>query len=161
MRFGNRWSAGDNSSLAEGRAGLSQVKSPTGFTPLGLAGWQCGGVLAAAAICGAFAPDGVAAFASALVGGASVALPRLAFAVRLFILLRRVGRIEPMRFLVGEFVKVASSVLLLCCAVVLAQRCGWLVGGWWALMVGVVVALKIDLVVLIVRSRRRHRPYPD
>ncbi len=126
--------------------------------PLRLAAWQCIAVLAAAVLCGAFAPNGAAAFFSALVGGSSAALPRLVFAVHLFVLAQRFGRVDPGRFLVGEFAKVASTVILLCCAVVLAQRCGWLAGGWWAFLAGVVVALKIDLVVLTVQSRRRRRP---
>lgn len=81
---------------------------------------------------------------SLVAGGSAIALPNALLAIRL-----KMSRPEsaPMVLLIGEFVKIGLSVLLLWAA---SQ---WIVGlSWGALMVGVILALKVLLLTPWVQS---------
>jgi ATP synthase protein I len=81
---------------------------------------------------------------SLVAGGSAIALPNALLAIRL-----KMSRPEsaPMVLLIGEFVKIGLSVLLLWAA---SQ---WIVGlSWGALIVGVILALKVLLLTPWVQS---------
>lgn len=92
---------------------------------------------------------------SLVAGGSAIALPNALLAIRL-----KMSRPEsaPMVLLIGEFVKIGLSVLLLWAA---SQ---WIVGlSWGALMVGVILALKVLLLTPWVQSvaDRRSAAYAE
>ena len=84
--------------------------------------------------------------ASAAMGGAAVAVPNLLFAANLWVA-AKTGRASAGGFLVGEFFKVAATVALL---VVVAGAYRDL--HWLALLAGLVVALKVNLLVILIKA---------
>lgn len=98
--------------------------------------------LCAALITGAVA--GVAAGVSTALGGAAVTVPNAVFALRLRSSQRQRGGPSVTTFLAGEFVKLGLTVSAL--AVVVAQYGGLV---WPALLVGIIVALKSYLLILV------------
>lgn len=86
---------------------------------------------------------------SLVAGGGSIVLPNALLAIRL-----KMSRPEsaPMVLLIGEFIKIGLSVLLLWAA---SQ---WIVGlSWGALIVGVILALKVLLLTPWVQSAADRR----
>ena len=90
---------------------------------------------------------GVAALLSALAGSLAYLLPNVLFAARLFVATFRPSGASPVVFLVGEFLKVLATILLL-----------WIVAregvdrvNWLACLVGLIATLKGYLLVLFVR----------
>jgi ATP synthase protein I len=83
---------------------------------------------------------------SALLGGAACVVPNGLFALKLAASARRQGTKEtgPAVFLVGEFVKVASTVALLALVVATYPKLNWL-----AMIVGIIVVLKSYLLALL------------
>jgi len=81
---------------------------------------------------------------SAALGGAVIVLPNSLFALRLFAGSRKPGGASPAAFFVGEFMKVAATVALLVAAASLYRDMHWL-----ALIAGLVVALKANLLALL------------
>lgn len=106
---------------------------------------QIGVTLIAAAIAGLLAgPHGAL---SAALGGAACFLPNLLFALRLRALSRKRGTFYPAAFFVGEFIKIALTIALLATATTLYRDIHWL-----SLLVGMVVALKANLLAFLFRS---------
>ena len=86
---------------------------------------------------------------SLVAGGGSIVLPNALLAIRL-----KMSRPEsaPMVLLIGEFIKIGLSVLLLWAA------SPWIVGlSWGALIVGVILALKVLLLTPWVQSAEDRR----
>ncbi len=81
---------------------------------------------------------------SALLGGAAIVLPNSFFALRLFVEGHKSGGASPAVFLIGEFIKVAATLALLVLAAKLYRDMHWL-----ALIAGLVVALKANLLALL------------
>jgi ATP synthase protein I len=103
---------------------------------------QVAATVLAAAIAGLLA--GRHGAVSAALGGASVALPNSLFALRLFVEGRKPGEASAAVFFVGEFMKVAATIALLAAAASLYREMHWL-----ALIAGLVVALKANLLALL------------
>ncbi len=87
---------------------------------------------------------GKTAAASAALGGLAIVLPNGLFALRLFVEGRKPGGAAPAVFLIGEFIKVAATLALLVLAAKLYRDMHWL-----ALIAGLVVALKANLLALL------------
>ena len=81
---------------------------------------------------------------SAALGGAAIVLPNSLFALRLFAESRKPGGASPAAFFIGEFMKVAATIALLAAAASLYRDMHWL-----ALIAGLVVALKANLLALL------------
>ena len=106
---------------------------------------QIGATLVAAVIAGLVAgPHGAV---SAALGGAACFLPNLLFALRLWVASKKPGGASPAAFFVGEFIKIAATVALLAMAAILYRDLQWL-----ALLAGLIVALKANLLAFIFRS---------
>jgi ATP synthase protein I len=103
---------------------------------------QAVATLVAAAIAGLLA--GKHGAVSAALGGASIVLPNALFALRLFAESRKPGGASAAAFFVGEFMKVAATIALLAAAASLYRDLHWL-----ALIAGLVVALKANLLALL------------
>lgn len=98
--------------------------------------------LVVAVIAGLFA--GKHGAVSAALGGAAIVLPNSLFALRLFAESRKPGGASPAAFFIGEFMKVAATIVLLAAAASLYREMHWL-----ALIAGLVVALKANLLALL------------
>lgn len=106
---------------------------------------QIGATLVAAVIAGLVAgPHGAV---SAALGGAACFLPNLLFALRLWVASKKPGGASPAAFFVGEFIKIAATVALLAMAAILYRDLQWL-----ALLAGLIVALKANLLAFTFRS---------
>jgi len=81
---------------------------------------------------------------SAALGGVAIVLPNSLFALRLFVESRKPGGASPAVFFIGEFMKVAATIVLLAAAASLYRDLHWL-----ALIAGLVVALKANLLALL------------
>ena len=81
---------------------------------------------------------------SAMLGGVAVVLPNSLFALRLFAESRKPGGASATAFFVGEFMKVAATIALLAAAASLYRDLHWL-----ALIAGLVMALKANLLALL------------
>lgn len=84
---------------------------------------------------------------SALLGGGAVLVPNALFALRLAIAARRPGGANPLTFLVGEFVKLVATVVLL---VLIAKTYKDL--NWLALLVSIIAVLNSYVLALIVKD---------
>jgi ATP synthase protein I len=83
---------------------------------------------------------------SALLGGAACVVPNGLFALRLAAAARRPRGTSPAVFLIGEFVKIVSTLGLL--ALVVATYANLV---WPALIVSIIVVLKSYVLALLVR----------
>jgi ATP synthase protein I len=83
---------------------------------------------------------------SALLGGAACVVPNGLFALKLAAAARRPQGTSPAVFLVGEFVKVVSTLVLLGLVVAFYKDLVWL-----ALLASVIVVLKSYVLTLLVR----------
>jgi ATP synthase protein I len=81
-----------------------------------------------------------------LLGGAACAVPTGLFALKLAAAARRPQGTSPAVFLVGEFVKVVSTLALLALIVAFYKEVVWL-----AMLVSVIVVLKSYILALLVR----------
>ena len=81
---------------------------------------------------------------SAMLGGLAIVLPTSLFALRLFAESRKPGGASAASFFVGEFMKVAATIALLAAAASLYRAMHWL-----ALIAGLVVVLKANLLALL------------
>lgn len=97
--------------------------------------WQFLVTLVVAGLAGVF--GGAHAALSAALGGLACVIPNALFAFRLAVEMRRPGGATVHGFFIGEFVKLAATVLLL---FVIASTYGHL--HWLALIVGFIAALK-------------------
>lgn len=86
---------------------------------------------------------GVHALVSALLGGLCCVVPNGLLALRLYSNARRAGAINPMSFLIGEFIKIALTIALLGAVVWLYRDLNWL-----ALIAAFIVALKSYIILL-------------
>jgi ATP synthase protein I len=86
---------------------------------------------------------GVHALVSALLGGLCCVVPNGLFALRLLINAKKPGAVNPMTFLIGEFIKIALTIALLGAVVWLYRDLNWL-----ALIVAFIVALKSYIILL-------------
>ncbi|MCX7165881.1 MAG: ATP synthase subunit I [Rhodocyclales bacterium] len=84
--------------------------------------------------------------ASAAMGGATIVVPNLFFALSLWSAARS-GRASVARFLVGEFIKVAATLALLVIVAGAYRDLHWL-----ALLAGMFVALKANLFVILIKA---------
>jgi ATP synthase protein I len=91
---------------------------------------------------------GVSALWSALLGGMCCWIPNSLFALRLYTSARKPGGANPMTFIFGEFIKIATTLALMGAIVWLYRGVNWL-----AFIVGFIVVLKSYLILLF-----RHRP---
>ena len=101
-------------------------------------------VAVAVAVAGTF--FGMHSAVSLLVGGLAYLLPNLLFVVRLSALAAS-GRASAVSFLVGEAIKVATSVAILVGAQGIIPDLQWL-----ALLIGLFVALKANLFALLLKN---------
>jgi len=83
---------------------------------------------------------------SAGLGGAAVVVPNLFFALSLWAAARS-GRASVARFFVGELIKVAATLALLVIVAGAYRDLHWL-----ALLAGLIVALKANLFVILIRA---------
>ena len=83
---------------------------------------------------------------SAGLGGAAIVIPNLFFALSLWAAARS-GRASVGRFFVGEFFKVAATLALLVIVAGAYRDLHWL-----ALLAGMVVALKANLFVILIKA---------
>ena len=83
---------------------------------------------------------------SAGLGGAAIVIPNLFFALSLWAAARS-GRASVARFFAGEFIKVAATLALL---VIVAG--GYRELHWLALLAGMLVALKANLFVILIKA---------
>lgn len=86
---------------------------------------------------------GVSAFLSAVFGGLCCVVPNALFALRLFVG-AQTGKANPATFFIGEFVKIALTIMLLGMVVWLYRDLNWL-----ALIAAFIVALKSYIILLI------------
>lgn len=95
----------------------------------------------AASIAGMVA--GIPALISALLGGLCCVVPNSLFALRLFADAQKAENANPMSFFIGEFIKIALTIVLL-------GAVAWLYHGlnWLALIAGFIVALKSYIILL-------------
>jgi len=91
---------------------------------------------------------GVSALWSALLGGICCFIPNALFALRLYTSARKPGGADPMTFLFGEFIKIATTLALMGAVVWLYRGVNWL-----AFVLSFIVVLKSYLILLF-----RHRP---
>jgi ATP synthase protein I len=80
---------------------------------------------------------------SALLGGLCCVVPNGLFALRLFASSRKPGTVNPMTFLIGEFIKIALTIALLGAVAWLYRDLNWL-----ALIAAFIVALKSYILLL-------------
>ncbi len=83
---------------------------------------------------------------SAVLGGAAVTVPNLFFALSLWAAAIS-GRASAARFLVGELIKVAATLALLVIVAGAYRDLHWL-----ALLAGLIVALKANLIVILTKA---------
>lgn len=83
---------------------------------------------------------------SAGLGGAAVVLPNLLFALSLWAAAQS-GRASVAGFLVGEFIKVTVTLALLVIVAGVYRDLNWL-----ALLAGLLVALKANLFVILIKA---------
>ncbi|MCF8151844.1 MAG: ATP synthase subunit I [Sulfuritalea sp.] len=83
---------------------------------------------------------------SAGLGGTVVVIPNLLFALNLWAAARS-GKASAARFLVGEFIKVAATLALLVIVAGAYRDLNWL-----ALLAGLLVALKANLFVILIKA---------
>lgn len=95
----------------------------------------------------AWLTSGVAAAASALLGGSAVLLPNALFALRLALASRRPGGANPLTFFVGEFIKLVVTVLLM---VLIAKTYTDL--NWLAMLISIIAVLNSYVLALIVKD---------
>ncbi|MEG1832433.1 MAG: ATP synthase subunit I [Burkholderiaceae bacterium] len=91
--------------------------------------------------------SGVPAAISALLGGAACLLPNGLFALRLALASRQLGGTNPMTFLVGEFVKLVVTVLLMALIATTYKDLNWL-----AMLVSIIAVLNSYVLALIVKD---------
>jgi ATP synthase protein I len=87
--------------------------------------------------------SGLTSGISALLGGLCCAIPNAFFALRLFISARKPGGANPMNFFIGEFLKIALTLMLLAAVVWLYRDLNWL-----AFLVSFIVVMKSYLILL-------------
>jgi len=97
-------------------------------------------------VLGAWIWAGLHAAVSAGLGGATVVIPNLLFAVNLWAAARS-SRASAAGFLVGEFIKVAATLVLLVIVAGAYRDLHWL-----ALLAGLIVALKANLFVILIKA---------
>jgi ATP synthase protein I len=107
---------------------------------------QIAATAAAALVAGLL--SGLPAAISAALGGVVCFVPNGLLAMRLAVTARS-NRVTAATFFIGEFVKVASMLLLL---VAVVKLYGNLV--WWALLLGLIAALKSYLIAIIFFSNK-------
>jgi ATP synthase protein I len=83
---------------------------------------------------------------SAAMGGAAIALPNLFFALSLWAAAKS-GRASVGRFFVGELIKIAATLALLAIVAGAYRELNWL-----ALLAGVFLALKANLIVILTKA---------
>lgn len=83
---------------------------------------------------------------SAALGGAAVFVPNLLFAMSLWAAARS-GRASVTRFFVGEFIKIVATLALLAIVAGAYRDLHWL-----ALLAGLIVALKANLFVILIKA---------
>ena len=86
---------------------------------------------------------GTPALVSALLGGLCCVVPNGLFALRLLANVRSTGGANPMSFFIGEFIKIALTVMLLGAVAWLYHDLNWL-----ALIAAFIVALKSYIILL-------------
>lgn len=86
---------------------------------------------------------GIPALWSALLGGLCCALPNGLFALRLHMSTRKPGGANPMTFLIGEFMKIATTISLLSAVVWLCRDVNWL-----AFVLSFIAVLKSYIILL-------------
>jgi ATP synthase protein I len=86
---------------------------------------------------------GMHALVSALLGGLCCVVPNGLFALRLSANARKSEAINPMSFLIGEFIKIALTIGLFAAVVWLYRDLNWL-----AMIVAFIVALKSYIILL-------------
>lgn len=101
-------------------------------------------VAVAAAVAGTF--FGMRSAVSLLAGGIAYLLPNLLFVARLSAAAAS-GRASAVSFLVGEAIKVAATVAILVGAQAVIPELQWL-----ALLIGLFVALKANLLALLLKT---------
>lgn len=106
---------------------------------------QVGATILAVVLAASF--SGVRGAVSAALGGAACFLPNLLFAFRLRAASRRSDGSYSTAFLVGELIKLASTVGLLAAVQLVYRDVQWL-----ALFLGLVLALKANLFAFLVKS---------
>lgn len=84
---------------------------------------------------------------SAVLGGTACFLPNFLFALRLASLGNKPGAAHPAAFLIGELIKIAATVALLAMVAIWYRDVQWL-----ALLAGLIVALKANLLAFTFRS---------
>jgi ATP synthase protein I len=89
---------------------------------------------------------GVPAGLSALLGGAACFIPNGLFALKLTVASRRPQGTDAAVFLVGEFVKVVSTIALLALVVATYKNLVWL-----AMLVSIIAVLKSYVLALLIR----------
>jgi len=89
---------------------------------------------------------GASGMFSTMLGGLAVVVPNLLFALRLNAIKKKPGASYPAAFFIGEFIKIASTIVLLVIAAALYRDVHWL-----ALLIGLVVALKANLFALLLK----------
>lgn len=83
---------------------------------------------------------------SAGLGGAAIVIPNLFFALSLWAAAKS-GRASVSRFFVGEIIKVAATLALLVIVAGAYRELHWL-----ALLAGMLVALKANLIVVLIKA---------
>ena len=83
---------------------------------------------------------------SAGLGGAAIVIPNLLFALSLWAA-AKVGRASVARFFVGELIKIAATLALLVIVAGAYRELNWL-----ALLAGVFLALKANLIVILMKA---------
>jgi len=84
---------------------------------------------------------------SAFLGGAAIVLPNLMFALSLWAAAKS-GRASVARFFAGELIKVAATLALLAIVAGAYPELNWL-----AMLAGVFLALKANLLVILIKAR--------
>jgi ATP synthase protein I len=83
---------------------------------------------------------------SAGLGGAAIVIPNLLFALSLWAA-AKAGRASVARFFVGEMIKIAATLALLVIVAGAYRELNWL-----ALLAGVFLALKANLIVILMKA---------
>lgn len=107
--------------------------------------WQLLAVLMVAVIVAC--ASSVSAGVSTLLGGMSVAIPNTLFALQLYIHTKIMRRVSPVLFFVGECLKIGMTIVLLSVAIRFYPHLYWP-----TFLVGLVVALKSYLIVLLKKN---------
>ena len=89
---------------------------------------------------------GAPAAISALLGGAACFIPNGLFALKLSVASRRPQGTDAAVFLIGEFVKVVSTIVLLALVVAMYKDLVWL-----AMLVSIIAVLKSYVLALLIR----------